>query len=112
MFTGRERGEASFTLSKFAPATVFDPIIGMEDVEREKPDPEGLLKIMERLRPDEAYYVGDATDDCRAARAAQIEFIGVVTAENPLRADLDALFRKEGARAVIRTVNDLESVLP
>ena len=41
MFTGRERWEAAFTLSKFAPGVVFDPIVGMEDVQREKPDPEG-----------------------------------------------------------------------
>ena len=112
MFTGRERWEASFTLSKFAPGVVFDPIVGMEDVRKEKPDPEGLLKIVEQLRPREAIYVGDATDDCRAARAAQVPFIGVVNAENPLRGELESLFRREGAREVISNINELERVLP
>lgn len=112
MFTGRERLEASFTLSKFAPGVVFDPIVGLEDVQREKPDPEGLLKIVEQHRPEEVFYVGDVMDDCRAARAAGVEFIGVVGAENPLPAELEAIFRQEGAFAVIPSINELESVLP
>jgi len=111
LFTGRERWEASFTLSKFAPGIVFDPIVGMEDVQCEKPHPEGLLKIMEMLEPQEVYYIGDATDDCRAARAAQVSFIGVVNTQNPLRKELESLFRQEGARAVISDVNKLERVL-
>lgn len=112
MFTGRERWEASHTLSKFAPGVVFDPILGMEDVQREKPDPEGLLKIVERHKPQEAFYVGDVMDDCLAARAAQVQFIGVAGIENPLRAELEAIFRREGAWAVIPSINELESVLP
>ncbi len=111
LFTGRERWEALFTLSKFAPGIVFDPVVGMEDVAREKPDPEGLLKILRAVDPQEAYYVGDAMDDCRAARAAGVPFIGVVAPQNPLRDQLDRLFRQEGARAVIAAVNDLEPIL-
>ena len=112
LFTGREHWEALFTLSKFAPEIVFDPVVGMEDVEREKPDPEGLLKIVRQVAAAEAFYVGDATDDCRAARAAEVPFIGVVGPQNPLGAELDRLFRQEGARAVIADVNELEQVLP
>lgn len=112
LFTGREHGEALFTLSKFAPDVVFDPVVGMEDVEREKPDPEGLLKIVEKIKPKEVFYVGDTTDDCRAARAAPVPFIGVVGPENPLGAELERLFRREGAKAVISDVNELERVLP
>ncbi|MBI2816539.1 MAG: HAD family hydrolase [Acidobacteria bacterium] len=112
MFTGRERWEAEFTLGKFAPGVLFDPIIGMEDVKLEKPDPEGLLKIVERRRPAQVFYVGDVMDDCRAAKAANVQFIGVVGAENPLQGELEAIFRREGAVAVIPNVNELESVLP
>jgi len=112
LFTGRERWEAAFTLSKFAPGVVFDPIVGMEDVRREKPDPEGLLKIVEQLRPQETFYIGDVMDDCLAARAAGVQFIGVAGAENPLRAELEQIFRREGALAVIPNINELESVLP
>ena len=112
LFTGRERWEAEFTLSKFAPGVVFDPIVGMEDVQREKPDPEGLFKILDRIKPEETFYVGDSTDDCRAAVAAQVAFIGVVDAQNPLRTELESLFRQKGARAVIADVNEFERVLP
>ena len=112
LFTGRERWEAEFTLSKFAPGVVFDPIVGMEDVQREKPDPEGILKIVDRIKPQETFYVGDSTDDCGAAVAAQVAFIGVVDAQNPLRAELESLFRQKGARAVIADVNELGRVLP
>ncbi|SRR5579885_3240788 len=112
MFTGRERWEASFTLSKFVPGIPFDPIVGMEDVKQEKPHPEGLLKILKELQPEEAFYVGDATDDCRAALAAGVPFIGIVSELNPLRAELRALFQREGAREVIADINELERVLP
>ena len=112
LFTGRERWEALFTLSKFAPGVVFDPVVGMEDVQLEKPHPEGLLKIMEQVKPAEVFYVGDATDDCRAARAAAVPFIGVVSAQNPLREELERLFRQEGARAILSDINELEQVLP
>ena len=112
LFTGRERWEAQFTLSKFAPGICFDPLVGMEDVEFEKPHPEGLLKILDHLKPEELFYVGDVMDDCLAARAASVPFIGVVPAENPLAVELEALFRKQGAMAVISDVNELERVLP
>ena len=112
LFTGREHWEAAFTLGKFASSMRFDPIVGMEDVSREKPDPEGLLKIVSERQPREVFYVGDVMDDCRAARAASVLFIGVVAEDNPLRKELEALFQKEGALAVIPSINDLESVLP
>ena len=112
LFTGRERWEAQFTLSKFAPGVLFDPIVGMEDVQFEKPNPEGLLKIIEQVKPAEVFYIGDVMDDCRAARAAAVPFIGVVYPQNPLAAELEARFGQEGVWAVISDVNDLRRVLP
>lgn len=111
LFTGRERWEARYTLAKFAPQAVFDPIIGMEDVESEKPDPEGLRKILRMLAPERAYYIGDTMDDCRAALAAGVPFIGVTGPQNPLREALRARFQEEGAWAILTEVNDLESIL-
>jgi len=112
LFTGRERWEAQFTLSKFAPDVVFDPIIGMEDVQREKPDPEGLLKIVQAVTSQQVFYIGDAVDDCRAARAAGVPFIGIAGPRSPLREELVRLFQQEGAQAVIADVNELEGALP
>ena len=112
LFTGRERWEAQFTLAKFASGIRFDPIVGMEDVQFEKPNPEGLLKIVEQVKPSELFYIGDVMDDCLAARAAAVPFIGVVSPQNPLAAELEALFRKGGAQAVVPDINELENVLP
>jgi len=50
-------------------------------------------------------------DDCRAAQAAAVPFIGIAGPQNPLRHALEARFRQEGAWAVIADVNDLESKL-
>ena len=112
LFTGRERWEAQFTLAKFAPGIRFDPIVGMEDVQFEKPHPEGLLKIVEQVKPSELFYIGDVMDDCLAARAAAVPFIGVVAPQNPLAVELESLFRKGGAQAVVPDINELERVLP
>jgi HAD superfamily phosphatase len=112
LFTGRERWEAQFTLSKFAPGIRFDPLVGMEDVEFEKPHPEGILKILNQLQPSETFYVGDVMDDCLAAQAASVPFIGVVSPQNPLAIELEALFRAQGAMAVVSDINELEQVLP
>jgi len=112
LFTGRERWEALHTLAKFAPQAVFDPVIGMEDVAREKPDPDGLFKILRATEPGEAYYIGDTMDDCRAALAARVAFIGVAGPENPLREDLRARFQQEGAFAVVSDLSELERTLP
>lgn len=72
----------------------FSAIIGREDVERHKPDPEPLLLCARRLgEPAErCTYVGDSLVDIRAARAAGMRAVAVSTgtathdslaAENP-----------------------------
>ncbi len=112
LFTGRESWEAKFTLSKFAPTMRFEPLIGMAEVSREKPDPEGIFKIMKEVSPAEVFYVGDVMDDFRAAQAAEVPFIGVVKSGNGLSEELGQWFRDQGARAVISDINELERVLP
>lgn len=112
LFTGRESWEAKFTLGKFVPQITFDPVIGMHEVAREKPDPEGMLRILSTVEPSEVFYIGDVMDDFRAAQAAGVPFIGVVKPGNGVRDELGEWFRRQGARAVISDVNELESVLP
>ena len=50
----------------------MDVVIGAEDTERHKPDPDPLLEALRRLEadPGEAVYVGDSPFDVRAAKAA------------------------------------------
>jgi HAD superfamily phosphatase len=105
VFTGRPQSDAALTLNRFAAGLTFSPVIGMEDVTRHKPDPEGLLKL-----PRTAFYVGDTVDDARCARAAKVPFIGIAAPSNPLYIDLVFLFQEEGAYAIIDDINYLEEV--
>ena len=105
VFTGRPKSDAAITLNRFASSLTFSPVIGMEDVERHKPDPEGLLKLS-----NVAFYVGDTVDDARCARAAGVPFIGIAAPSNPLYIDLVFLFQEEGAYAIIDDINYLEEV--
>ncbi len=57
----------------------FDVIVADEDMEKKKPNPEGLLTALEKLNaaPQQAVYVGDAISDYTAAKRAGMAFIGV-----------------------------------
>lgn len=101
VFTGRQKWEAEMTLERCAPGIVFDPIIGMHEVKRLKPDPEGLLAI-----PGVSWYVGDTVDDARCARAAGVPFIGIAHDEV-----LATLQKAEGAAAVVPDINGIEEVI-
>jgi len=56
---------------------IFLEIVGRNDVENAKPDPEGLLKIIEKhnLNPEKTLYVGDTITDKQAAKRANVKFI-------------------------------------
>ncbi len=57
----------------------FNVVIADEDMEKKKPDPEGLLMALEKLNatPQQAIYVGDAISDYIAAKRAGTDFIGI-----------------------------------
>jgi pyrophosphatase PpaX len=57
----------------------FDVVVGYEDTQRHKPDPEPVLVALERLdaSPAEAAYVGDSPFDIRAAKAAGVHAVAV-----------------------------------
>ena len=63
----------------------FDVIVGGEDVSRHKPDPEGVLLVMERLKssPTDSVYVGDSLVDAETARRARVPFIAVLSGVTP-----------------------------
>jgi phosphoglycolate phosphatase-like HAD superfamily hydrolase len=108
LFTGRPKWEADLTLKRFAPDLVFDPIVGMDDVENHKPAPDGLLQIRKLYR--EPIYIGDTVDDARCARAAGVRFIGIAAPSNPLYLDLVFLFQAENAFAIVDDINYLDEV--
>ncbi len=59
----------------------IDTVFGMEDVSKVKPDPEGLLKLLDVWGMDksEALYVGDTVIDGLAAKNAGLDFAAVTT---------------------------------
>ncbi len=52
----------------------FESVIGLDDVNSPKPDPEGLLKTVHRLEvhPSQALFIGDSDVDILAGKAARI----------------------------------------
>jgi pyrophosphatase PpaX len=57
----------------------FEVVIGAEDTERHKPDPDPVLEALARMdaTPAEAAYVGDSPFDVRAAKAADVYAVAV-----------------------------------
>ncbi len=68
-------------MKKFDAEELFDVFIGVGDVTKVKPDPEGLLLAVEKLgvKTEEVLYVGDSYVDAMAAEAAGVKFAGVLT---------------------------------
>lgn len=87
----------------------FDVVIGSDDTERHKPDPEPLLAALERLgaAAESAAYVGDSPFDVRAARAAGIGAIAVTWGRIHDAERLAA----EGPHALVDTAEELLGVL-
>jgi phosphoglycolate phosphatase-like HAD superfamily hydrolase len=90
---------------------VFDPVVTSDHVHKPKPAPDGLLAIVEAVAGAKPLYIGDNVDDARAARAAGVPFVGIAAPDVPRRAEIEALFHREGARCVIENVNEIEAVL-
>ena len=57
----------------------MDVVIGAEDTDRHKPDPDPVLEALRRLgaEPGDAAYVGDSPFDLRAAKAAGVLAVAV-----------------------------------
>lgn len=67
-------------LEQHFPANFMDIIVGGEDVKTAKPSPEGLLFAIKQLHVSKAetLYIGDSTVDAQTAKAAGVDFAGVL----------------------------------
>lgn len=111
LFTGRTRKEFAYTFDRWPAARYFGTVVTMDDVERKKPYPDGLLKILGVRQPETALYIGDNVDDALAARAAAVPFLAILpkgTYEYRTRA---AQFRKLGALALLPKITTLAGLL-
>jgi pyrophosphatase PpaX len=77
--TGKARRSLEISLDKLNMNGLFDVIITGDDVERPKPDSEGVLKAISilNLDPSEAIFVGDSNADIQAGKNANVITIGV-----------------------------------
>ncbi len=81
-----------------------DAIVGSDDVPRCKPAPDGLIKAARSLGIPtcECVYVGDSEVDARAAAAAGMEFVAVLSGTTPVET-----FSRYPARAVLAGVAEI-----
>jgi HAD superfamily hydrolase (TIGR01509 family) len=72
VFTGADRDAALILLEASGLLPYFARVVGGDEVERQKPAPDGILLACEALgvEPAEAAYVGDSPGDLKAARAS------------------------------------------
>jgi len=106
IFTGRTTEEAEITLQREGMRERFF-LVSANDVECEKPAPDGLLKIAALNPGKKLLYIGDTVDDARCAKAACVPFIGVASRTSPRREQLVNLLRLEGAIQVIEEINEI-----
>jgi HAD superfamily hydrolase (TIGR01548 family) len=106
IFTGRTTEEAEITLKREGVRDRF-LLVTSNDVECEKPAPDGLLKIAAMYPGKKLLYIGDTVDDARCAKAAYVPFIGIAARHSPRRDELVNLLRLEGAIQVIEDINEI-----
>lgn len=111
VFTGRTRHELSHTFERTGAARLFKTIVTLDDVAHSKPDPEGLLRILDCRNPASALYLGDNVDDALAAKAAHIPFVAVLPRGSAAWRILAPKLRRLGARAVLHRVAEIEKWL-
>jgi HAD superfamily phosphatase len=110
IFTGRSRREATISLSREGWLDRFH-LVTSDDVRNEKPAPDGLLQIAATRPGKQLLYIGDTVDDARSGKAAGVPFVGIASSSSPMRGELVAALRAEGAAAVLNDINELESLL-
>ena len=106
IFTGRSIYEAEITLKREGYRERF-LLVTADDVQREKPAPDGLLKIAAMRPGKQMLYVGDTVDDARSARAANVPFIGIAAPASPKHDELVTLLQSEGAIRVLGDINEI-----
>ena len=77
VMTGKGRRAATITLAALGWEAMFDAVVTGEDVVRQKPDPQGLLIVCERLGvpASDCVFVGDSPADIGAGKNAGMRTI-------------------------------------
>ena len=105
--SAKPRATIELALAGAAVDSYFDVVVGSDETEKYKPDPEPLLLGLDRLGAAvaDAAYVGDSPFDMQAARAAGLYAVGVTWGQiHGRRALVDA-------DVIVETVDELLSAL-
>jgi pyrophosphatase PpaX len=107
--TAKRRQTVELAFARIPIEHLFETVVGGDETEKHKPDPEPLLLALERLgaTPDDAVYVGDAPFDVKAAKAAGLYSVGVSWGGIHGRERLEA----EEPDALVDTTEELLGVL-
>ena len=103
--TAKRRATVELAFARLPLGHLFETVVGGDETERHKPDPEPLLLAAKRMGADpaETVYVGDSPFDMRAAKAAGMHAVGVTWGRIHDRARLEA----EDPDAVVDTAEEL-----
>ncbi|ADJ16060.1 TIGR01548 family HAD-type hydrolase [Halalkalicoccus jeotgali] len=117
VLTGRPAAEAEIALSRVGLAVPKDHRFTMDDWEEGKPHPRALVTLAERFDASSVVFVGDTLDDVRTARnaaeadsAREYHGVGVLTGGLTGERGREK-YEREGAAAVLASVNDLPALL-
>jgi len=107
--TAKRRDTVELAFASVPLGHFFETIVGGDETERHKPDPEPLLLGAQRLGADPAAtaYVGDSPFDVRAAKAAGMFAVAVTWGRIHERESLEA----EQPDAIVDTAEGLLGVL-
>ena len=111
IFTRRVQKEMEYTLKRSRVGEFFNQIVTADDVTQGKPNPEGLLKILNGRDPSTALYVGDNVDDALAAKGVPLPFVGILPRKSEERRQRGSRLRKLGAIDLLGDINELEGWL-
>lgn len=103
--TAKRRGTVELAFEHVPLGHLFEVVVGGDETERHKPDPEPLLLAAERMgvRPEDAAYVGDSPFDVRAAKAAGMRSVAVTWGRIHDRSRLE----REHPDAIVDTAEEL-----
>jgi pyrophosphatase PpaX len=107
--TAKRRATVDLAFKALPLRPLFETVVGGDETERHKPDPEPLLLAAARLNADpvQCAYVGDSPFDIRAAKAARMHAVAVTWGGIHDREKLVA----EGPDAIVDTAQELHGVL-
>jgi histidinol-phosphate aminotransferase len=103
--TGRPRAEAKQGVKQLNIKPDF--IISADDVQAQKPNPEGLLQVLKASQTKRAWFCGDTVDDMQAGTQAGCVCIGI----GAITAEAKENLYQAGADVVLENINQLETLL-